>query len=437
VSAAGGLSETSARASLAVVGSRWLFWLLVAAFAYPARVDFAVGPFTTISVLDLALMVCAGSLGMRFLALGAVRAGPLTLAIAVLAPPFMALASLLWAVNAALTAATTIKYFYAALMYFVALQLGEHLRFEDFARACVAILLSWLLGSLAMYLGVPGFAYFIAQSAEVSEGESVHVFASLYSRLGHPYIGQSNDYGPLLVLLGFVLLGFARVKAERWLIGASALAFLSSVLTVSRSLILTLVLALSLYALLARVPLKRVIAVALAAVLGAGMLAYLGGKVSLTIHGEEVDLAQIAEDRLSDETILARAEGYRETLGLVADRPWLGYGAGYFDPTYPDALIAAHNAFLEQWKYFGTVLGTLSIACYLAIAVYMLRMRRAWHGRRFYDAIACAWVFLLLNALVQTFFEATVPRAFIFFILGLCAHAALRPSTGQHAGPVR
>jgi O-antigen ligase len=411
--------------------TRLFFWALVAAFTCPIRFDLALGPFTTISVVDIVLLLCSAYFAIMFLMLAPVRVGPPVVAAAVLIPAFLALGSLLWTVDAGLTAATTVKYFYSALIYFVALQLAGDLDLRTLIHACLLILFGWLLGSVAMYLDVPGFGFFIPQSIDLSETETFHLFTSVYTRLGHPYVGQSNDYGPLLALVGFVLLACARLRPSRGLNRASALAFLCSLLTFSRGLVIGLSASLTLYAYVCRVPLKRVVFVAGAAFLLFGVLALIASGLSVVIEDREIEIAEIMESRLSDVNVTTRLEGYLETLRLVFDRPLLGYGAGYFDRTHPDALVAVHNAFLQQWKYFGLVLGSLSIVCYLAIGAYFFVARQA---SAFYEALAFAWVFLLVTSMAETFFEAVTPRAFIYFFLGLCVHAPALDAAGGRNG---
>src|SRR5687767_15832127 len=108
-------------ASPAPAASRLLLWALVGAFAFPFRFNFPLGPFATISVVDLVLIVCSLYLAVTFLALAPVRIGPPILAAAVLTPAVLAFGSLLWTVDGSLSSAATVRYFYAALIYFVAL----------------------------------------------------------------------------------------------------------------------------------------------------------------------------------------------------------------------------------------------------------------------------------------------------------------------------
>src|SRR5688572_16633276 len=104
--------------------STLLFWVFIAAVACPVRVDFAVGPFNTISILDVALLVCGTYFALRFVALVPISSGPPLLTLAVFTPAFLAVLSVLWTVDAALTTIAAIKYFYSALIYLVAVQFG-------------------------------------------------------------------------------------------------------------------------------------------------------------------------------------------------------------------------------------------------------------------------------------------------------------------------
>jgi O-antigen ligase len=409
-----------------------LFWLLVAAVAFPLRTDFVVGPFTTISALDIALIIATAYFFGRFLCLTPIYVGPNTLSISVLTPPFVALLSLMWATNTTLAAIGAVKYLYGALIYFVALQFGIGLPQRRFIQVILIILFSWLVGSAAMYLGIPGFHYFVSESRGLTDAETLDVLASIYTRLGHPYIGQSNDYGPLLALLGFILLGYARTLKNRLLLAISGLAFLACILTFSRGLIVGLLIGFGVYSIIARVSRKRLVVLGIALVIGAFLSGLIARELSIRLD-REIELADMVASRLSYENVHFRLEGYQQTLEQISDRILLGYGAGYYDTNDPAGLVAVHNAFLEQWRYFGIVLGTITSACYIAIMLFFFHMRGRGHQASFLaDAMASAWLCLLLASQVETFFEATTPRAVIYFILGLCA-AVFEKNSAQSA----
>jgi O-antigen ligase len=396
------------------------FWLLVAAIAVPVRFDHGLGPFTTLSLVDLALLLCAAYFALQFACLQVVQIGPGIVALAVVVPAAVAAVSIGWAAEEPLAVAGAIKYFYAALIYFVGLQAGSAVSGATFGRALALVLLAWLAGSAAMYLDAPGFSFFRPQSLDSSDPGLLDFLTSLYTRLGHPYIGQSNDYGPLLAFVGFILLGYGRTSGARWLVALAGLAFLASVLTFSRGLLAGLVLSLIAYAALSRIGMGQLLVPVGMSVLVLSVIVWVAGDVSISVGERDIELVSIVESRLSEANIEARLEGYRDALESIADKAWLGYGAGYYDVTRPDSFLSVHNAFLEQWLYFGVVLGSMTAACYVAIMVYFFSLRtRAGHWSRFSDALACAWLCLIVASLFETFFEATTPRAIIYLLLGL------------------
>jgi O-antigen ligase len=406
---------------------------MVAAIACPLRFDLPIGPFATVSAIDAALLVSAGYFALRFAGMRPIEIGPRSVALFVLLPAVIAMLSLVWAVDDRLTWAGSLRYAYTALIFLVGLQFGAHLTSDGLKRVALVLLTGWLAGSVLMYLGMPGFDYFLPEGASAAEAELAPLLASLYTRLGHPYVGQSNDYAPLLALVGFILLGLARVHKDRLAAASSAVAFAASVLTFSRGLWIGLVLSLALYCIVTRVAVVRVaLVIATATVLG-GLFALFAQDSAVTAAGREIEFSEIVEERLSAANVEARLQGYAETLAQVAERPWLGYGAGYYDATRPDGLVAAHSAVVEQWKFFGLVLGTVTAGCYVGILLWLMRLgRRAGRWEPYTHALACAWACLVATSLMETFFEAAVPRATIYFLLGLCvAHATRLRPTGQ------
>jgi O-antigen ligase len=200
----------------------------------------------------------------------------------------------------------------------------------------------------------------------------------------------------------------------------SALAFIASVLTFSRGLMGGLLIALIGYAILARLSIWRLTLAATAVALGTVVAWFLAKDVLIDVEDRQIDLADIVANRLSEANVESRLEGYRETFALIDKRPLLGHGAGFYDPGYGASLLAVHNAYLEQWKYFGVVLGTVTSLCYLALVLYFFQLRRkAPQLAVLTDAMACGWLFLALTSSVETFFEATVPRAVIYIFLGV------------------
>lgn len=402
-----------------------LFWLLVACIALPLRIDLAVGPFTTISTLDAAVIIATAYVVVRFLSIYPIRLGPTILAASVVTPALIALLSVGWALDITSSVASSIRYIYCVIAYFVALQFGRALSQAELARVLAIILVSWWVGSIAMYLGVPGFSYFFAQADNRAPEEVVDTLASIYTRFGHPYLGQSNDYGPLLALLAFILLGHARASVSRVFLIISAIGFVSAALTVSRGLLAGLVIAASAYALVEGVRLRAVVITVATVTVALGATLFALSETSIEVEGRELDMAQIVQSRLSEENVQSRLERYRETLEHIFERPFVGYGAGYYPKDAQAAISgAAHNSLLEQWTYFGVVLGSVTFACYITILVGILQLRSEESLRSFASALACGWICLVVASLGETFFEATVPREIVYLVLGLCVGTA-------------
>ena len=393
---------------------------MLAAVGLPYRLDFPIGPFATVSILDVALLGSATYVGLKFVLLRPLLLGPGVVSTSVFFPIFVAFISVSWAANTSLSAAAAIKYAYTGLCYLIALQFGGSWSRSDLVRALLVVFAFWLMGSIAMYLGVPGFTYFLAAEGGLSQSEAFDLVASIYTRLGHPYIGQSNDYGPRLVLLGFIFLGYARHTRDRAVGIASALAFIASIFTFSRGLIAGLLIALASYALLARVSIARIVLAGFVTSIAIGLGWMLLQSASIDLEDRRIDIGDIVESRLSEDNLEARLRRYGEAITAITHRPLLGHGVGFRDRAL-SRLDAAHNAYLEQWTYFGVILGTITSLCYLTVIFYFWRLRKTSPQQApFTDAIACGWLFLALTSATQTFFEASTPRAVIYFVLGLC-----------------
>lgn len=399
--------------------STFCLFLLVAAVAVPYRFNFVAGPFTTVSILDMALIVSTIYLCARYLLLLPFYVGPRVLSISVLAPVVVAILSIAWAENTALSGASAIKYVYTALCYFVAVQFGRGWSRTTLTRLLSVVLISWLAGSIAMYLAVPGFDFFVAESTRFTQSEILDLIASMYTRLAHPYLGQSNDYAPLLAFLGFILLGYARLHRSMSAGVFAGLSFVSSALTFSRGVIAAILLGLVVYAICVRASISRLAVAGITVSLGVILVSFSLKDITVELADRQFDLASTVESRFGMDSIDERLESYEDALVLVREKPFLGYGVGFYDAS--GRLVSVHNAYLEQWRYFGIVLGTVTSICYLLPLVYFFGLRaRAPHTAAWSDAVACGWLVLVVSSSVETFFEASVPRAVIYLLLGLC-----------------
>jgi O-antigen ligase len=107
------------------------------------------------------------------------------------------------------------------------------------------------------------------------------------------------------------------------------------------------------------------------------MLALAAGALLLTVYGGGL------LDRLGsiDAAADVRTALYSQVLDMIADRPWLGFGAGAFEVAFPpfhELPVSAdviwdksHSTYLALWAEFGIVFGTLPM---LVVAMAFARV---------------------------------------------------------------
>lgn len=85
-----------------------------------------------------------------------------------------------------------------------------------------------------------------------------------------------------------------------------------------------------------------------------------------------------------DSSVDIRTELYQQVVGLIADRPWIGFGAGTFEavfpyfhrlPVSPDLVWdKAHSTYLALWVEMGVIAGTIPL---LIVAMMAWRLLKA------------------------------------------------------------
>src|SRR6266705_5655996 len=93
-------------------------------------------------------------------------------------------------------------------------------------------------GSVAFYLRLPGFTSFSLPDTEVDVAGVVSSFA----RLGHPFIGLSNDFAPILAFMFFMMSGIRMMRRRLLYTTLATLCAVGVVLTFSRGVLLAFVL---------------------------------------------------------------------------------------------------------------------------------------------------------------------------------------------------
>ncbi len=93
-----------------------------------------------------------------------------------------------------------------------------------------------------------------------------------------------------------------------------------------------------------------------------------------------------------------RLDLYKQVLGMIADRPWTGFGAGSFElafplfhqlPVSPDVVWdKAHNTYLALWSELGIVFGSIPILLVILIGVRNWQIFRSTKRRWMHASIS-------------------------------------------------
>jgi O-antigen ligase len=129
---------------------------------------------------------------------------------------------------------------------------------------------------------------------------------------------------------------------------------------------------------------------------------------------------------LADE---GRFQGYRLTLQMIADRPWIGSGIGTFEwsfPAYRSENISmwgvwdrAHNTLLELAADAGIPLAALVVAGWIVLLVGLIRGIRV-RRRDVIVPVAALWVAViaLLHSLIDFSLQITGYAIVAFAVVG-------------------
>jgi O-antigen ligase len=112
--------------------------------------------------------------------------------------------------------------------------------------------------------------------------------------------------------------------------------------------------------------------------LAAGLLALAAATGLLSTFGQGF-LERLGSVEASADV---RLDLYRQVLGMIAARPWVGYGGGAFEvafplfhqpPVSPDLVWdKAHNTYLALWAELGVIVGTIPILLMLGFAARLV-----------------------------------------------------------------
>lgn len=404
-------SERAARVS----GWMWLRYaaaiLLSAALLFPLRYSEGWWLFESISLLDpvLVFVFCLALLSV------AARASIYTgqnLVFGVLLLPFLfAVASLAWSVDAATTIKSIVVAGSAVAAYLSVVVLLRGVAASDLLKGIMVAVWVLLMTGVASYL--PGSL--LAPELLHSEREGSGFILSYRARFSHPFLGLSNSFATILVMLLPFVYAARRLgvwpKRAFW---TGIMLVAGIVATGSRGVLVAMVVvfgALWLYRSWSVGTMPR-------GVFG-GTLAVFG--VSAAFLWLSPEALQHFGGRLSGGNVEARLAAFFAALEITVQTHPFGIGSGVSLGSVSDvSLRSVHNAYLQNVLWFGVVGGiALSIAMWL-LPWLVLRVKvstvQALIAKR---ALATSLLLLMVVNLSQASWEGSVLRVQIYVIVAL------------------
>ena len=368
--------------------------ILLLAGAFPVR--FSIGGGRTGSLFDLAVGLCAIQYLWMLGTLPTLPLPPRRLLVAMIVPGVLALVSLVWSQRFGLTLLTGISWVEAVVvvLFTTAVLRDQYPSVVIKWMARFGLLL--LVAPVLLYLHVPGFG----PPAEIDP--TTGDYLSYYVRLSHPFIGRSNNLATLLAILFLPLVYWAsRYRSHRV---AASLTGVAIVLTLSRGVLLAVILGGFLLVVRTRKQAMRV----LRRLLGPALLGVVG--LLIAVLYDPAVAGQIAT-RATATTVTDRQDLISAGWVALSRQTWLGVGAGVGG--------SVHNTYLQQLVYFGVPLGLLSVWA-------LIRMPRWFFSRDGSAAgdlsraaglgVVAAWV----SFLAESSLEGSLLRPLIFLCVGLC-----------------
>jgi len=382
--------------------------LVLLAAAAPYRYYGSFPLVASVSVLDVALLLAGFGLIARRAMTGPIDVGDRRLFALLCVLPVLSLTSMLWTVDSVATLRETLSYGESVLAYVYVVQQTAGLPAEAVVRWLRRFVYALLIPAVLMLTHVPGFNP-QAPGLKHSSGD----YLSFYTRLSHPFIGRSNNLAAVLIMVVVVLVYWAVTRHHRASYVAAAVAAVGIALTFSRGAILALLAAAVILFLRRRRGRRTVAHRRLAATITGVVAAVLAAAWAFYVLNP--DTREFIAGRLSASNVFLRESRLYHGFEWLADRPFVGYGAGALPGN--DASIAGgvHNTFLQQLLAYGVVLGLLGVLSLFEVVRYFLGSRSTGLRR----AIGLTLVAAGIDFAVESSFEGQALRVIVYLLLGL------------------
>jgi O-antigen ligase len=374
--------------------------------AMPFRVYGSFPVVNSISILDILLLLAAFTL-MLDLAFRPLDTGYRGLFLILSVPLIVSVISLAWSQDRPATLRSALIYFEGLIAFLFVVRELEGLsptRVMNYLRWFAYLL---IIPAILLLLHVPGFA-----PQELGLSETSGTYASYYTRLSHPILGRSNNLATVLAFLAPLLLYWGYSRRDRRFTRAGYVVLLAILLTLSRGVILALLIGGAAYLLFVRS--QRMSSGGLAGKIA--VAAGLGAVAIGVFYTVNPSTHEYFQDRLTLANVTGRQDVLSEGFGKVSSRPILGFGAGVTPDEDTTLEAGVHNTYLQQALAFGLPVGLLvSLALCAIVGVFLAR-------RRFTPLAEVIGYTIIVQLVIFAFessFEGTVLRVLFYLSVGL------------------
>lgn len=363
----------------------------------------------SISVLDIALIIAAAIMLLRS-AVERTDVGDRRLFWLLCVPPAVCALSILWSQDRAATVKETLTYLESLVAYTFAVQQTRGVPAQTIITWLRRYAYLLLVPPILMLLHIRGF-----EPEQPGLKPSNGGYITYFSRLGHPFIGASNNLATVLALLVFVLFFWGVRHRDRATTRAALVVLIAIVLTLSRGVISSLLIAILFYLVVnnstrvaAAIRRYRVLPrlAIVATVLIVSVVAfdhfnhnthlYIGNRTSLT-------------------NVILREFRLGAGMTKLGERPWLGFGAGVTPDNDPVIAGGVHNTYLQQLLAYGVVLGLVVIISLVEVARRFLH-----HGAgQLRQMVGLTVLAQLIIYVTEASFEGSVLRVLFYLFLGM------------------
>ena len=188
------------------------------------RLWITVGPFATVSIMDVALLIGSALLVLVLIARKQFDSGQPIVFSMLCVPLILSVISIVWSQDVELTVKWAFVNAESVIAYFLAVALFRGCAAKKIAWFMALFLVLCLLGSVLSALHVPGFEPQVPAEYEVGTANYLAYLATYYGRLSHPFIGLSNDFASVLVCYVLVFFSWGMLNKN---LGYTILAFMT------------------------------------------------------------------------------------------------------------------------------------------------------------------------------------------------------------------